>query len=328
MPRFSVVVPAYNATGTLAETLDAVFAQEFEDWECVVVDDGSTDDSASIVEEYCRRDDRFHLIRQQNAGTAGAYRTGLAAAEADLLVICAADDLLLPEHLEVMDEFIAENPEYEIYSSNGEYFDHESRTRRVVYVEPEWQRERSLSFEQLVANCFFSVGAVFRRQVLDTTGGHRAGVYVDDYDLWLRAMMRGARHRYTPRILSVHRVSDFQQTANLPRVFESNVEVLENLLTDASIQPTQRAVVEERIRRERATLSEYPTVLALEQQAQRLRRTVERLFGVRRAEPVMRVIHAVSWAAKPARRFVARLRAGAVSAPSRAQKQGGNANKR
>ncbi|HZL05326.1 MAG TPA: glycosyltransferase, partial [Coriobacteriia bacterium] len=92
MPRFSVIVPAYNATATVRETLDALEAQEFRDWECVVVDDGSTDDTATIISEYAERDSRFKLVQQANTGTAGAYRTGVEQARADLIVICAADD--------------------------------------------------------------------------------------------------------------------------------------------------------------------------------------------------------------------------------------------
>ena len=81
-----------------------------------------------------------------------------------------------------------------------------------MYAGEEWQVARSLSLEQVVEECFFSVGVAFRRRVLDVAGGHRTGVYVDDYDLWLRAMARGARHLYTPQVLALHRVSSFQQS--------------------------------------------------------------------------------------------------------------------
>lgn len=306
MPRFSVVVPAYNASATLSETLDAMLAQELSDWECVVVDDGSTDETAVIADDYRKRDKRFRLIRQENKGTAGAYKTGLAVAAADLLVICSADDLLLPGHLCAMDAFIRENPQNEIYSSNGEYLYHES-VRRTVYTKPEWRQERSLSFEQVVAECFFSVGVVFRRRVLEMTGGHRLGVYGEDYDLWLRAMVRGARHRYTPQVLSVHRVSSFQLSANLVRVLESNIEVYEHLLADSSAPPAHQAAIEESIVRNRALIEDLPVVQALDRQARSLRLRVERVVGARHIESAMRAIRAVSWVAKPFRRIVAKL---------------------
>src|SRR5258708_1668380 len=98
-PRFSVVVPAYGAAMTLPETLDAILSQTFTDWECVVVDDGSTDETLRIANEFAARDRRIRAIHQENKGTAGAYNTGVGAARGQLIVICSADDVLLPEHL-------------------------------------------------------------------------------------------------------------------------------------------------------------------------------------------------------------------------------------
>ncbi len=309
LPRFSVIVPAYNASVTIRETLDALLAQESGDWECIVVDDGSTDNTAAIAQEYVVRDSRFRLIRQENRGTAGAYRTGIAAATADLLVICAADDLLLPAHLRAMGVLVHANPDYEIYSSNGEYLFHDTGERKVVYAGEEWQVARSLSLEQVVEECFFSVGVAFRRRVLDVAGGHRTGVYVDDYDLWLRAMARGARHLYTPQVLALHRVSSFQQSFNLIRLLESNIEVYENLLAQGDVAIEVRPAIQDRIDRTRDWIVDIQVDSALETQAQRLRHVVDEAVGSRHAESVMRVVHAVSWITRPLRRAAAKLAA-------------------
>lgn len=308
MPRFSVVVPAYNASATLRETLDSIAGQEFRDWECIVVDDGSTDETAEIAHEYAERNDRFRVISQMNAGTAGAYTTGLSVTEADLLVICSADDWLLPAHLRAMDELIRRNPCYDLYSSNGFYYFEWSGDLTPVYTEPEWQRELSLSFDDVLRRCFFSVGAVFRRRVLDMTGGHRRGVYVEDYDLWLRAMVRGARHFYTPEALSVHRVSDYQQTADTTRLLKANIEVYRSLLDDAEHPPPDPALVSQRITETESMMCDVPINSALEQQSRALRLRVERLVGRRFAPRVLAIIHAVSWIIRPMRRALLRLR--------------------
>lgn len=304
-PLFSVVVPAYNAAATLAETLDGMLSQTFSDWECVVVDDGSTDATPAIAQGYCDRDGRFRLIRQANAGTAGAYRTGLEAAKADLLVICAADDFLRPEHLAAMDKLIRDNPDYDIYSSNGEYLFQETLTRRGVYLEPKWQVRRSLPLETVIADCFYSVGVVFRRSVLELTGGHRLGVYVDDYDLWLRAMVHGARHLYTPRALSVHRISGFQQSADLARVFASNIEVYENLLGDPAITTEIRIALEKSIERNREAIEEIPVAQVPEIPVVETPEIPPRRPRTR----MERFVRKVSRLAKPLRRLLARMRA-------------------
>lgn len=308
MTSFSIVVPAYNAEATLGETLDAVLAQEFADWECVVVDDGSTDSTPEIAESYCDRDERFRLVRQQNTGTAGAYRAGVAAAVSDLLVICASDDLLLPAHLRVMDELICRKPDFEIYSCNGQFLYDESGVRETVYTAPEWLAERSLSLDQVIATCFFSVGVVFRRSIYTLTGGHRPGVYVDDYDLWLRAMARGARHTYTPEVLAVHRISGFQQSANVIRLREANIEVFQRLLEEKDVTPAQAVLIEASIARDRGVISDYRAALVLERQSQRIREFAQQLVGPRRVDDAMALVRRVSGVTGPARRLLARLR--------------------
>jgi glycosyltransferase involved in cell wall biosynthesis len=314
--RFSIAVPAYNAEATLAETLSAVSNQTYGHWECVVVDDGSTDETPRIVESYGSKDDRIRLVQQENQGTAGAYRTAIAESTADLIVICSADDLLLPNHLEVMSELIEAHPDYEIYSSNGEYLQHETGLRRQVYGElecsrePEWSLVRSLSFEEVATSCFYSVGAVIRRMAYERAGGHRLGAYTEDYDLWLRAMARGARHIYTPEVLSVHRVSRFQKSTNLKRLYQSNLEVYEHLLATERLSSRQADAVKVAIADTRACLESEQLAVdtAMGLQAEVLRGAVERVVGPARTESAMQAIHLFSWVARPFRKWVAAAR--------------------
>lgn len=242
MPRFSIVVPAYNAESTLADTLDAIAAQNWSEWECVIVDDGSTDATPDVAGFYVSGDTRFTLHRQENQGTAGAYNTGVLASTAELIVICSADDLLLPSHLLTMAELADRNPTCGIYSSNGDYL-LESGERRQVYEGLDWECERSLTLEDVLACCFFSVGAVYRRSVFDLVGGYRVGVYGEDYDFWLRAMAKGATHRYSPQVLATHRLSGMQKSSDVLRVWRSNIEAYANLIEGGWVSADQRPVV-------------------------------------------------------------------------------------
>src|SRR5258707_6035401 len=89
----SVIVPAYNAEKTIGETLSSVGAQTYRNLEIVVVDDGSVDGTAGIVERYTRTDSRVRLIRQANMGVAAARNRGIAEARADYIAPIDADDL-------------------------------------------------------------------------------------------------------------------------------------------------------------------------------------------------------------------------------------------
>ena len=99
MPKATIVVPAYNATRTLAETLTTLCAQTFSDFEVVVVDDGSTDGTAQLVRSFAF-DPRIRLVQQENRGLAGARNAGIRAAQGDYIGFCDADDLWEPTKLE------------------------------------------------------------------------------------------------------------------------------------------------------------------------------------------------------------------------------------
>ena len=226
MTKFSIVVPAYNAQATLPETMDAILAQTFDDWECVVVDDGSNDSTLEIAQAYSTSDPRVHVVSQRNQGTAGAYNTGVKAAGSGLIVMCSADDLLLPEHLVEMAKAVDCGTACDIWSSNG-YFLGPDGSLRQVY-EPGAMGD-PLTLIHVIRGCFFGVGAVYRRETFDLVGGYRLGTYGEDYDFWLRAMARGARHCYVPLPLAIHRLGAAQKSSDTEKVLRSDIAILRDL---------------------------------------------------------------------------------------------------
>lgn len=253
-PRFSVVVPAHQAASTLGETLEAVLAQTFDGWECLVVDDGSTDDTTAIASEYARRDSRIRVIRQSNQGTAGAYNTGVTSAIGDFIVICSADDILLPEHLSKFAEFIDSEPGYDIYSSNGYLW--WPRDHRALYYGPRFrQAVHSLELHDVIRDCFYSVGAVYRRDLFAVVGGYRLGVFGEDYDFWLRALASGARHRYLPEPLSLHRMSSSQKSARVEAGLQSDIRLVSDLKRDFQLSEADLHAVDETIRQRESQIA-------------------------------------------------------------------------
>lgn len=95
-PLLSIVVPVYNVEGYIGETLVSLLGQTLNDWEAIIVDDGSTDSSPQIIEEYSTRDDRFRVIRQTNAGLGSARNTGTRAAVGTFLTFLDSDDIIPP----------------------------------------------------------------------------------------------------------------------------------------------------------------------------------------------------------------------------------------
>ncbi|MGN0240192.1 MAG: glycosyltransferase family 2 protein [Candidatus Weimeria sp.] len=94
----SVIVPVYNGAGEILRCLESVRAQSYSDFECLIIDDGSTDDSYSVIENYLN-DDRFHLYHQDNAGVAVTRNRGISYAKGDFLAFVDQDDYVSPEYL-------------------------------------------------------------------------------------------------------------------------------------------------------------------------------------------------------------------------------------
>lgn len=102
--RFSVVIPVYNVEKYLVECLDSVLNQTFTDWEAVCVNDGSTDNSASILAEYSGKDSRIKTIAQSNGGLSAARNKGLMASQGEYVLFLDSDDWLDPNALKIMSE--------------------------------------------------------------------------------------------------------------------------------------------------------------------------------------------------------------------------------
>ena len=102
--KISVIIPVYNAEAHVRRSLDSVCAQTFRDWECIAVDDGSTDGSGAILDEYAAKDPRFRVIHQRNGGEGAARNAGMDAATGELVAFLDADDTWHPESLRLFTE--------------------------------------------------------------------------------------------------------------------------------------------------------------------------------------------------------------------------------
>lgn len=101
MNKVSVIIPAYNVEKYLARALDSLLAQTHQDWEAIMVDDGSTDGTASVAKQYCERDSRFHLVWQKNQGQASARNNAMEMVSGDYVMYLDPDDMFHPQAMEI-----------------------------------------------------------------------------------------------------------------------------------------------------------------------------------------------------------------------------------
>ena len=247
-PRFSVTIPAYNAEATLAETIESIQAQTFRDWELVIANDGSTDGTLALIEDFMERDARIRVITQENRGSGGAYNTAVRNARAGLIVMLSADDLLLPDHLTQFDAFVAENPDAAIFSSDG-YYDYDDGTRELAGLQDVWADPSTCAMPDLLQACFFNMGAVYRAEVFETVGGFREDIYAEDYLFFLLALAHGYRHRFLDKPLAIHRRSAMQKSSNALGVRQAELYSIRELMKTGLLSPSDYEAAEGAVKR-------------------------------------------------------------------------------
>jgi glycosyltransferase involved in cell wall biosynthesis len=188
MPEISVVIPAYNAAKTLRETLDSVLAQTFGDFEVIVVDDGSKDDTAAVAS--ATSDPRVRVISIPNGGVSRARNLGIAESGGALIAFLDADDLWQPTKLERQVALLNARPEVGICVTGADKIDSSSRPIAAMPMfEQSDDYTRDLLLYSNIAGCTCS--GVVRRDVIDAIGGFEPELqYCEDWNLWLRLSLR------------------------------------------------------------------------------------------------------------------------------------------
>jgi glycosyltransferase involved in cell wall biosynthesis len=184
-PAVSVIIPTYNRGWVLREAVDSVLAQDFEDFELIVVDDGSTDNTRQILETY---NDDIIVLFQENRGVSAARNQGIARSCAPLVAFLDSDDLWKPQKLRRQIDFFGANPEALICQTE------EIWIRNGVRVNPgkRHQKFSGMIFEPSLALCLVSPSAVMvRKKLFDIVGLFDERLPAcEDYDLWLRVSCR------------------------------------------------------------------------------------------------------------------------------------------
>jgi len=211
-PLVSVVMPVYNGARFLREAVDSILNQTFQDFELIVVDDGSTDATPRILAR-CR-DTRIRVIRQENAGQAVARNRAAREARGQYLAIHDADDVYLPERLETQIRFLSRHPDVQLLGTCAMMVDERGQAVQFLNVPEGHDEIRSLIMERDV---FVHPTLLFSKSAFKACGEYRSPfVPAEDYDLVLRITERFrsanirkplVRYRVHTRNVSVRRMA-------------------------------------------------------------------------------------------------------------------------
>jgi glycosyltransferase involved in cell wall biosynthesis len=204
-PLVSVIMPAYNYGRFIEDAFDSLQAQTYPNWECVVVDDGSTDDTAEIVARAITRDARIKYVQQSNQKQSVAKNTGLAAARGSYVQFLDADDRIEALKFQRQVEFLEARPDVDIVYGGVRFFHSENPRERLYAMfganEP-WMPEISGAGKDIVLSVvrrnFMVINSpLLRRSVVDEVGPFDPTLPpVEDWDYWIRCAITGKRFEF------------------------------------------------------------------------------------------------------------------------------------
>ena len=230
----SVIIPTYNRANFLKEAIDSVLNQDYKNFELIVVDDGSTDETASVLKGYY---DKIKYIRIPHQGVSRARNVGIEQAKGGLIAFLDSDDLWMPKKLSIQVEFFKKHLDAlvcqteEIWIRNG---------RRVnpkkYHIKPS-----GMIFEQCLKRCMVSTSSVMvRRSLFESIGVFDESFYVcEDYEIWLRVSARYPIYLLR-KALVIKRGGHSDQLSKTPCLDKWRISAIEKLLSKNTLSSSQR----------------------------------------------------------------------------------------
>lgn len=193
-PKYSIIVPLYNKAPYVKKALESIVSQTFTDWECVIIDDGSTDNSAAICEDFINSltpscINSLHLIKQLNSGVAVARNNGVKASHGEYVCFLDADDWWEPTWLEEMDRLIKEYPDAGLYATNYVYY--KPGKTHVALDFGRGYMSYPDAYLKSGAMPVTSITTCMPRCVFDEMGGFPVGIKLgEDFLLWAKTALQ------------------------------------------------------------------------------------------------------------------------------------------
>ena len=176
-PLVSIVVPCYNQAQYLSEAIESIIKQTYQNWECIIVNDGSPDNTDEIVKDWINKDNRIHYLKKTNTGVCDTRNKGIALAKGSYILPLDADDKIAPQYLEEAISVFNKDNKLKLVYCNLILFG----------VINKQQASPSYLFETMLSENLIHNAAIFRKSDFDTTIGYNVNMNegLEDWDFWL-----------------------------------------------------------------------------------------------------------------------------------------------
>lgn len=211
--KVSIIVPAYNCEEFLAETLDSVLRQTYTNWECIVMDDGSTDNTMAIAESHAMRDSRIKCYQQENQGPSAARNHAINHSSGEYILPLDADDIIHPSYVEKAISAFKTIPDIKLVYCKAEYFG---------LQKGEWKLPPYSFSTLLFRNCIFCT-AMFRRIDYNLTSGYNESMRkgLEDWDFWISLLTPDDKVFCIDEVLFYYRTHAISRSSNADYHFSS-----------------------------------------------------------------------------------------------------------
>ena len=234
-PLVSVIMPCYNQAPFIAEALDSLLAQTFTEWECIVVDDGSTDDSIRIAGKYAKSDPRIKVLTQKNQGVSIARNNAIANSSGSYILPFDSDDKIATDYIRKAFKVLDENKEVKLVYCKAKLFG----AKQGLWKLPDYSYEKLL-WSNMIFNC-----AMFRRVDFDKTKGFNPNMQhgLEDWDFWLSLLNPSDKVVRIDEVLFFYRIKKISRNKNAAKhdkelrqlIFSNHIEAYLPYIKDVII---------------------------------------------------------------------------------------------
>lgn len=308
-PKVSVIIPAYNSSEMIGETLDSVFAQTFTDYEVVLVNDGSPDTAKfeKNIEAYL---DKIVYIKQENKGAGAARNLAIENARGELLAFLDSDDIWLPEYLETQVKFL-ENKNFDSVYADAVWFGGSAIDGKTfMQTCPSNGKVDTDSLLKQTCNVLTSATVVRRSAVLKAGMFENEKVRAHDFVLWLKMSQKDFQIGYQKKVLLKHRIHIDSLSGNSIQRVQREINVYRRVKKLLEFDENQKQIIEQQIERLQAEKElERGKSFLLQEKFSSAVESFEKANEVRRSKKLGAVIHFLKFFPKIFLRIYRLLRA-------------------
>ncbi|RCW30040.1 glycosyltransferase [Marinilabilia salmonicolor] len=246
-PLVSIIVPCYNQANFLGETLESVLNQEYFYWECIIVNDGSTDDTENVAKSFLEKDKRFKYIKKENGGLSSARNIGIINCTGQYIQFLDSDDLLSSMKIKTQIETFQKDIHGDIVIGKSLYFEDGvwgtfycdiSMNSRVKNRNSDIRKNGRMLKELLSHNQFSVSAPIIKREIFDVIGVFDETLKsYEDWDLWLRCALNGCRFKMCCKeSITYIRIHKKSMSWNFERMNSAYHQMMEKILNKIDSQ--------------------------------------------------------------------------------------------